>query len=100
MRGTAKLLNKDFVAATADFQKTIQLNPALEEAYNNYGVLLTRQSKFKEAIKQYDKALSLNKAYTQAYLNRADCKKQLGDLKGAEADQKMANNLSKVNKSN
>ncbi len=47
------------------------IHPNSKEAYNHLGIELAKQDKFKEAARQFSKALSIDKTYTEALFNLA-----------------------------
>jgi len=46
--------------AIASFSEATRLDPAMVEAYNEWGAALTKQGKFTEAEAQFQKALVVN----------------------------------------
>ena len=52
------------------FDKAIELDPQLAEAWNNKGNALDVQGKHDEAIKAYDEALRLDPNYVMAWTNK------------------------------
>ena len=47
------------------------IHPNSKEAYNHLGIELAKQDKFKQAARQFSKALSIDKTYTEALFNLA-----------------------------
>jgi superkiller protein 3 len=56
-------------AAITYYQKAIQLDPKLADAYNGLGVVLYKQGELEAAITYYQKAIQLNPKYAKAYNN-------------------------------
>src|SRR5262249_48127664 len=46
--------------------------PDYDRAYNNRGISLYRLGRFAEAVRDFDKAISTNPRYTEAYCNRGN----------------------------
>ena len=69
------------VVSTIGFAQT----ESAKEFYNS-GNLKLDKKEYKEAINDYDKAIELNKKFSEAYYNRALAKNYLKDYKGAIAD--------------
>jgi tetratricopeptide (TPR) repeat protein len=65
------------------------------EDYFKKGNSKTSLRDYKAAIKFYDKAIELKSDFELAYKNRGFAKKLSGDIKGAEADFKKSEELSK-----
>jgi tetratricopeptide (TPR) repeat protein len=57
--------------ALADFNKALELNPRLAEAYSNRGWAYFEKGQYDQAIADCDKALELNPRLAEAYNNRA-----------------------------
>ena len=58
--------------ALADYNKAIELNPNLAEAYNNRGDVYTQQEKWDLALADYNKAIELNPNLADAYYGRGN----------------------------
>ena len=56
--------------AIQDFNKSIQLNPNYDKAYNNRGNIYDDLGQYELAIKDFDKSIQLNPNYDLAYNNR------------------------------
>jgi tetratricopeptide (TPR) repeat protein len=65
-------------------------------AFNARGYCYSRLRMYKEAAADFDAAIKLNPAYTNAYTNRATARRALGDKAGADADQAKARELLKA----
>lgn len=57
-----------------------------DQEFYKQGCKLADSSKYKEAIKVFQKAIKANSVFHQAYNKIAYCKVKLGDFKGAEKD--------------
>lgn len=56
------------------YDKAIELNPTVAQAYFNRGACKGNNFDFEGAIKDYDKAIELNPEYMEAYGNRGNAK--------------------------
>jgi len=72
-----------------DFTTCISLFPDHDFAYVNRGTVLFSQEKYKEALNDYSKAISINPIGSY-YLNRSFCYFKLGDLANAKTDMEVA----------
>ncbi|HXW24985.1 MAG TPA: tetratricopeptide repeat protein, partial [Xanthobacteraceae bacterium] len=54
----------------ASLSEVVQRNPADPQAYNMRGTVLGRAGRYEEALADFDKAVSLDPNYAQAYANR------------------------------
>ena len=72
--------------AIATFDKAIQLNPRLAEAYHGRGMAYNETGRNEQALKDYDAALALNPQYTEAYFNRGNVYSDLGQYERALKD--------------
>ena len=62
---------KDYAAAIADYNKTIELNAKFSWPYLNRALAYERQNKHEQAIADFDKAIDLDPNYASAYNGRA-----------------------------
>jgi type IV pilus assembly protein PilF len=72
--------------ANEDFLHSLRLDNSNSDTHNNYGWFLCKRGHFKEAIKQFQEALS-NPLYAtpeMTYTNLGNCYKQAGQFKNAE----------------
>ncbi len=84
-RGFLKLQLDDTAGALVDFNNAIAINP--EEASVGRGILNVLISKnFREAIKNFDKAIEINPNYSSAYEYRGKSKFAINDDEGAIED--------------
>ncbi len=72
--------------ATQHYEKAVRVEPNNHNARNAYGVFLCRQQRFKDAMKQFDKALKISDNDTRyvMYTNAGACMTQKPDFEKAE----------------
>jgi tetratricopeptide (TPR) repeat protein len=75
----------EYRAATADYDRAIELNPDDADNYINRGRVNSDLGDYQAAIADYDRAIELNPNFV-AYCNRGAVKSDLGDYQGAIAD--------------
>ena len=76
-----------FDRAIEDYNKAIELNPELAEAYNNRGVAYCIKGDYDRAIVDYNTAIALKRDYTaDAYYNRGEAWLHLGEWEKAKLD--------------
>lgn len=77
--------------ARADFNKAIELDPDLGDAYVNLGAMLIKQGRHEEALVQINTGIDLGMAFLHiGYYNRAVAEQILGRYKEAYYDYKKA----------
>jgi len=64
------------------YDKAIEINPTVAQAYFNRGACKGSNFDFEGAIKDYDKAIELNPEYMEAYGNRGNAKINMFTSKG------------------
>jgi len=69
--------------AVQAYEKALQEEPKQLEAYNNLGVVYTRQSRLKAAAKSFKQALAANPYYAEAHYNLAVLLEKKGDNRRA-----------------
>ncbi|MEM8503315.1 MAG: tetratricopeptide repeat protein [Cyanobacteria bacterium P01_D01_bin.1] len=69
--------------AMADYNRAIQLNPALDKAYSNRANLYTKRQQWEDAIADYDQAIDLNPLNIRARLNQAITFRDINDYEEA-----------------
>jgi tetratricopeptide (TPR) repeat protein len=79
-KGINSIQSEDYQQAIKDFDKAIELNPNLAEAYNNRGLVYGKLGNLQQAIKDFDKAIELNPNYAEAYYSRGIAFGKLGNL--------------------
>ncbi len=74
-------------------------NNVTQVVHNISGIEKADSGEYENAIKEFTKAIGLNPTDEKSYFHRATLKVRLGDLEGARADFKMAENCcrSKIN---
>lgn len=85
-KGNTFAANGSLSQALAAYDKAIQLNPQLTEAYNNRGTVRSEAGQFAEAIDDYSAAIRLKSDYAEAYNNRANAYAALERFAEAERD--------------
>ncbi|MBR1645310.1 MAG: tetratricopeptide repeat protein [Selenomonadaceae bacterium] len=76
--------------ALAAYDKAIQLDSQLAEAYNNRGIVRYELGQFTEAIEDYSAAIRLKSNYADALNNRGNAYLTLEQFQNAETDLKAA----------
>ncbi len=66
-------INK-FREAIADFDRSLELNPELVEAYVERGVLLAKNKRYDAAIADFDRAIEMDPKNAEAFAMRAEVK--------------------------
>ena len=85
-RGNAYMNSEKYEKAIECYDKAIQSNPQLAEAYNNRGNVNKALGKYPEAIADYNEVIKINPQYAEAYNNRGNAKNKLGNYSEAIAD--------------
>lgn len=80
----------DLEQAIADYDKAIELSPAMAVLYVFRGLAYEDLGNYKEALANFDRSLKLNPDDPVALTNRGIAREKLGDLDGALADQDRA----------
>ncbi|MCF8298329.1 MAG: tetratricopeptide repeat protein [Saprospiraceae bacterium] len=96
--GKTKFYNNEFKTSIADFDKAIELQADLYEAYYFRGSCYMNLREYEIAIKDYDMVIELKPDYADAYVNRGHAKAYLynDQSKGCE-DWLKAEELGKPN---
>jgi len=68
--GDQKLKSRLYTESIEDYDRAIELDPRLKEAYNHRGLAKFYLNNFRGAISDYDKALELEPKFVEAYYNR------------------------------
>lgn len=95
-KARAKSANHDEEGAMKDLNMALNLDSSSGIAYHERGVANLNLKHYKEAIADFDSAIKNNKWHNQfgdSYVLRAKAKRALGDAAGAEADEKLAQQL-------
>lgn len=77
---------RDYDAAIADYNKTLELNPKFSWPYLNRAIALGRLKRWDEAIVDYGRALEMDQNYASAYNGRAWSYCQIGKFEEAIVD--------------
>lgn len=77
---------RDYDAAIADYNKTLELNPKFSWPYLNRAIALGRLKRWDEAIVDYGRALEIDQNYASAYNGRAWSYCQIGKFEEAVVD--------------
>ena len=85
-RGNTKAALGQYVAATSDYDKAIQLKPDDADAYSNRGLAKDNLGQHAVAIQDFDKAIQLKPDYAKACLNRGTTKTLLNRTWEAKQD--------------
>ena len=77
------------------YQKAIELNPNIGEAYNGLGIAYKELGKYDKAIQNFSKAVMFSPFHASAltYRSRGECYKACGDIKRSQEDFVMAKRL-------
>ena len=75
--------SKFFNKALIEFNKAIELNPRLGDAYNYRGLIYSKKKKYKQAIAEYNKAIQINSKNPAFYNNRGTAYYYSGDYDNA-----------------
>ena len=70
----------------SDYNKAIEINPKIAEAYNNRGLIYNKQGNFTQAMSDYNKAIEINPNYAEAYNNRGIIYNKQGNFAQAMSD--------------
>jgi tetratricopeptide (TPR) repeat protein len=92
-RGVAFAVLQEFPRALADLDQAIRLQPGDAAMLNSRGMVLLEMKQPARALKDFDEAIRLNSILAVAYSNRAEARRALGDVAGADADLKRSKEL-------
>jgi tetratricopeptide (TPR) repeat protein len=79
------------------WENVLKKNSEIPVALNNYGLAKSELGLYSEAIKSYDKLLSIKPDYPDGHINRGFAREQLGDTTGALQDYSRAIELDPAN---
>ena len=105
--GTSYVQLKDFNKGKKFLNLSININNNFPESFNSRGIIFAEEGDYLNAIKDYDKALSLKQDYYDAHLNKAVALKNVSKLNEAikyleiciklrPSDYKIYNNLGNI----
>jgi tetratricopeptide (TPR) repeat protein len=90
-RGVMWMIRRDYASARSDFQRAIDVDPALGEAWVNRGAIAIIDHRFKDGIDDISKGLTLGtEEPAKAYYNRAVAYEGIDDEKSAYLDYQQA----------
>jgi tetratricopeptide (TPR) repeat protein len=93
-RGIIRSSSGDLKGAINDYNKALQINPNMAEAFANRGTVFIRQANYTKALTELDRALSLELEQPAAvYYNRGIVHERIGDLASAYKDYLKATEL-------
>lgn len=87
LRGTGALQK-----ALADFTRAVELDPSLDHWYE-LGATHQALGDHRQAISDFDSAISFAPDHPEAYFARAESKRVIGDMNGAQADRTRGRSL-------
>lgn len=82
-KGMDRVKRMQYEEALETFDKVIEMNPEISEAWNNQGVALFRLGRGEEALESYNRALSLEPQNLDALRNRGVVLMSQGRLEDA-----------------
>jgi tetratricopeptide (TPR) repeat protein len=82
-KGMDKVKSMRFDEALHIFERVLEANPTIPEAWNNKGVVLFRLGKAEEALACYDRTLSIDPENMEALRNKGFVLRGLGRLEEA-----------------
>ncbi|HWP81873.1 MAG TPA: tetratricopeptide repeat protein [Bacteroidota bacterium] len=74
---------EQYVGAEKYLQRLVKMSPQTSNYWNELGKVQQREQKFKQAIESYEKALSLNPALRENFLNITICHRELRNYSAA-----------------
>ncbi len=82
-RGMDKVKRMEYEEALEIFDRVLDMNPQIPEAWNDRGVALFRLGRAKEALECYSRSLAIDPENLDALRNKGVVLRSLGDLEGA-----------------
>jgi tetratricopeptide (TPR) repeat protein len=95
--GKEKMYNNDLPGAMADFEKAVEYDPGLDQAWYYRANMKYNDRDIEGALKDYDECIRISPGFADAYANRGTLKLDRGDREGACADFHKAKDLGKEN---
>ena len=96
-RGLVNYEREDFYSAIDDFKAALKVESELPAALFNLAFAQEKNKKFDDAIKTYDKLLSIDDKFVFAWYNRGRLKLAKDDFKGAIKDFEAASAIETIN---
>jgi len=85
-RGNAYLIKGQYDEAISDYNKALQINPKLAEAYCARGRTYLLKGEYEQAMSDLNKAIEMNPRLAEAYYNRGDAYGSKGQFDEALSD--------------
>lgn len=86
-RGVLEMSRAGYDRALRDFDRAIQAQPGMAEAYVNRGSVLVAQNRYREGEAEITRGIEMGTQQAEkAYYNRAMARERMDDLKGAYLD--------------
>jgi tetratricopeptide (TPR) repeat protein len=63
-------VRRDYSAAVQEYERVVQLKPALAEAHNNLGAAYKKKGDWNRALASFSRAVALRQNYSEAWSNR------------------------------
>ncbi len=95
-RGVVRSKKGNYKAALSDFNKAIELNPKDAVNFNNRGILFSILKDFDKSYLDFSQAIKIDINYSMAYFNRGLLLLNIGNIKVALPDLKIAAKLGNV----
>lgn len=95
--GLKKYYNMNFDGALEDFNKSIDADPAFDQAYYNRGNLKYSKTDYQGAITDYSKAIEINPGFADAFFNRGNVYHSINQMNKACEDWVKARDLGRPN---
>ena len=89
-KGNDYLYRKDYAQALSAYDRAIQFDSQLAEAYNNRGIVKFELGQYPSAVEDYTRAVQLKSNYVDALNNRGNAFIALEQFQNAERDLKAA----------
>ncbi|MDE5840655.1 MAG: tetratricopeptide repeat protein, partial [Muribaculaceae bacterium] len=93
MQEDQRLAMQGIAMAAADFDTAARLNPRLQHAWYNKGIILYTQRDYSQAAECFSKAIEIDPEFGAAYYNRGLCQLSSGKKNEAFADLSRAGEL-------